>query len=293
MAQETYLVIGGEGFLGSRLAWALKAADRNVIRTLLDPGAVTAPDLHLDFSGSVESWKIPKGVDTAFFFSAVTSLDECRKNPEETRKINVENTILLARRLAEQGIFVIFPSSNLVFDGTEPFKEPDDPVKPCTEYGRQKAETEQALLELGDMCAIVRFTKIIDEETPLISRWCNDLVNGREIRPFSDMVLSPVPLELAVAVMLELAAVKMSGIWQVSGVQDISYEELAFHLAKRLRADPGLVRPVKAADSGMQFECIPRHTTLDCSRLGEVTDCYPPDPFDTIDFVCGFTDDQR
>ncbi len=56
-----------------------------------------------------------------------------------------DKTSLLIKRLVAVGIFVVFISSNAVFDGTIPFVRADQPVNPKTAYGRQKAAAEEAL----------------------------------------------------------------------------------------------------------------------------------------------------
>ena len=143
-----------------------------------------------------------------------------------------------------------------------------------TEYGRQKAEAEAALLApyaplasgapgaSGGDVLVVRLTKVI---TPgdLFDQWRKDLLAGKTIRPFSDMPVAPVSLEAAAAVLAELAATGASGIRHVSAPRDISYAEAARRLAERLGVSPDLVRPQTVAESGIALEHAPR-----CASLG-------------------------
>jgi dTDP-4-dehydrorhamnose reductase len=69
---------------------------------------------------------------------------------------------------------------------------------------------------------------------------------------------------------------RFSGIFQVSGDRDISYADLARHLARRLEADPDLVQPTTSVAAGVEMEHLPRHTTLDASRLQESFGLGPP-----------------
>src|SRR4029077_13292605 len=106
--------------------------------------------LPLDLSQPPESWPALPECRAAVFCAAMTNLEQCRRDPAESRRINVVQTLHLARRLAEQNCFVVFISTNLVFDGAKPFRRQDDPTCPRTEYGRQKAEVEAALAGLGE-----------------------------------------------------------------------------------------------------------------------------------------------
>jgi xanthine dehydrogenase small subunit len=56
---------------------------------------------------------------------------------------------VLARRLLSLGAFVVFTSTNLVFDGEQAHYATCATPHPTSEYGRQKAEAERALLALG------------------------------------------------------------------------------------------------------------------------------------------------
>jgi len=65
----------------------------------------------------------------------------------------------VTERLQVQGSFVIFLSSNQVFDGTTPYRHSDEAVCPLNEYGRQKAAFENWLLGRSKPAAILRLTK--------------------------------------------------------------------------------------------------------------------------------------
>jgi len=156
-------------------------------------------------------------------------------------------------------------------------------VCPRTEYGRQKVLVEQELRTFGQAAAVVRFTKILSPETPLIRGWIDALRAGREIRPFSDMVMAPVTHEFAVEVLKRIAEDHLSGVFQVSGLQDVSYAEVARYLAHRLGASPALVAPVPAAARGIAAEAVPAHTTLDVTRLRCALGMEPPEMWRVID----------
>lgn len=282
-AAGPYLVVGVDGMLGGALRAALEATGAPTLGTALQPDAPTPGCLRLDLAESVARWPIPDAVSTAFLGAAITSLEACRADPAWTRRINVEGTVRLARLLLDQGAFVIFPSTNLVFDGSASFRRADERPNPQTEYGRQKAEVEAALLVQGRRVAVVRFTKVLAPRLRLLSGWRAALRAGAPVHPFHDMVMSPVPLTFVTQVLLSVAAQQTAGILQVSGAEDVTYAQAARRLADRLGAAPDLVQPISARDAGLPPEWTPPHTTLDTSRLCGDLGLSAPDPWAALD----------
>lgn len=291
MNQTCYLVIGGEGFLGESIVTNLRMLGKSVITTLLNTQNEQEPCIYLDLSTDITFWEVPKNVEVAFFCSAITSIDECRLHSEESKMINVDNTIALSSKLVREGASIIFPSTNLVFDGRMPNMKIDDPVCPCTEYGRQKAAAESGLMSLGQNVAIVRFTKIFGPQTPFIRNWIKQLKDRKVIHPFSDMFLSPVSIDFALKVLIEVADRKSFGIWHVSANEDITYENLARHLARKIGVSQQYVQPTTVNGSGLEFESIPKHTTLDTSRIENELGFIVPKALDAIDSLFGLEHD--
>ena len=82
--------------------------------------------------------------------------DVSEKDPEGTHRLNVEATAELARWSAQRGAFLIYISTDYVFDGTLPPYRPDDPPHPINAYGKSKLAGEQAVQAAGGSAAILR-----------------------------------------------------------------------------------------------------------------------------------------
>jgi len=253
--RHNWLIVGADGGIGSALAQRLPDATRTTRR------AASGNALSLDLAADPEAWQLPDSVSAAFLTAARCSIDDCRSYPVETRLVNVERTVRLAEELTARGTFVVLLSTNQVFDGSVPFRKAGDVTCPITEYGRQKADVERAILGLGG--AVVRLTKVFAGIPPLLRTWAESIRDGRAIEPFADMVFSPVPMATVVEALVACGERREPGIVQVSGDCDISYAEAAMRLASRLGASSGLVRPASAAARGIDPASIPRHTTLD------------------------------
>ncbi len=264
MRHGRHLVIGAGGTLGSALLRTLRAQGDDALGVFRRADA-DCP--RLDLSKDPERWPIPEGLACAYLCAAVTSTDACRRHPAATRLVNVEQTLRLAERLLTAGCFVVFPSTNLVFDGATPRCPADAPPSPRLEYGRQKAEAEARLLALGGGVAVLRLSKVLAPGMPLLSKWAQDLSHGHPVAPFLDMVMSPLPLALAVEAMLGVAQAPAGGLWQLSASEDMSYARAAQIVARRVGAPQALVRPVRWRDAQPDLEHVPAHTTLDSSRF--------------------------
>jgi dTDP-4-dehydrorhamnose reductase len=275
---ESMLVIGADGMLGRAVAARLVRDGYNVIGTSRNdsPGMIV-----LDLAREAAQWT-PPPANVAFLCAAITSQETCRQQSAASRAVNVDATFALAEKLVRQGTHVIYPSTNMVLSGDRPKQTADEPYAPRTEYARQKAFVENCLRHLPGTC-VVRLTKVFGRGTPLLRGWCESLLAGQKIRPFADMPIAPVPLDFVVRILVSISAARATGIVQVSAAEDISYAAAARFVAKRLGAAEELVQPVTVAESGLPIEYVPRHTTLDISRLRTEFGFKPPCPRDAIE----------
>jgi len=283
---NTSLVVGADGQIGRALLAELAAGGDHVIGTSRrdppQPGRI-----YLNLAAEPAEWKLPASVATAYLCAAVTSQQACRQDPSGSRRVNVERTVELARMLIAEGALVVFLSTNLVYDGSVAFRRAEDPPCPLTEYGRQKAEVERQLLAYGDRAAVVRLTKVFSQPTALLAGWRAALEKGDTIRPFSDMVMAPVPLPFVVRALAQIGRVRRSRMFQISGNRDVTYAEAARYLAGRLGVDPKLVQPVQSIHASSTLDPLPAHTTLDTSRLRAELRLEPPDVWQAIDYAVG------
>ncbi len=262
---DRLLVVGARGTLGGALVSAARARGVEVHATTRS-GAGEGVASRLDLTMDADTWPIPEGLRAAVLCGAVTRLESCRADPAGSRVVNVAGTLALARRLIDRGVFVVFPSTNLVLAGDQPQASPQSPRAPHTEYGRQKAEVEAALESFGDRVAVVRLTKVVHAAWPLVAGWVAALRGGSVITPFEDMTCAPVLLDEATDGLLTLATRRLTGLWQFSGPTDLSYAELARAVAGVLGVAASLVQPASGNAASGGAEAVPAFTSLDAAR---------------------------
>ncbi len=280
--RQKYFIAGIDSHIGKALRNYLLHKGHKIVGSTRRKEILTGDITFLDLSKNILGWNPPDGCSTGIISAAVTSLDACQINPNQSFQINVTGTVNLAKKILDAGMHLIFLSTNWVFDGSVPFQKTCDPVCPKIMYGIEKAEAEKAILKLGDNVTIVRLTKILTPKSSLISGWTNALVNGEAIYPFTDMKLAPITMDFAVACLGAIIKTPYSGIVHVSGDKDITYEQVARYIAQSINADEDLIQPVP---SGMCPIFVPENTTLDASDLTYSYGLYPQDVWQTIDGV--------
>lgn len=181
--------------------------------------------------------------------------DVSEKDPAGTRRLNVGATAALARWAAERGAFVIYISSDYVFDGTTPPYAPESPTHPVNAYGQSKLDGERAVLTAGCDAASLRVPILYGEvesldESP-VTVLAKNMLNAR---PGERLAMehwatryptntSDVAVVLRQMVERRLADRGFKGIFHWSGSEPMTKYEMALAFAPLLGFDPARLVP--------------------------------------------------
>lgn len=279
------LIVGGDCLIGEAFVRAAAEKGDTVIATTRRRETVGNNRVYLDLADDAVAETALPTVDVAFFCAAVSGFALCRADPAYARRVNVQGTGKLVRRLVSEGTYCVLLSSTAVFDFQTPYVAAETPVRPLTMHGRIKAEAEQIFLELGPSASVLRLTKVITPRARLFADWIATLQEGGKISAFSDLHIAPLRLDHATTAMAAVARDRGSGIYQLSGARDLSYLEIASHIGKMIGVSPGQIRPERALGCGLLEAEVARYTTLESSRLQALTGQMPPDPYEVIESV--------
>jgi dTDP-4-dehydrorhamnose reductase len=246
------LIIGSSGLVAPALAAKFKAMGWVVNATSRRAGAAIVFDL------AKPDYSVLPSADAVVLLAGETSLSRCEGDPVAARTVNLETPAAIAKRYAKEGALVLMLSTNLVFDGEQPFAAPDARRNPRCEYGRLKLALEDVLLDIEGPGAVLRITKIAESLVALLTRWRGELAKGKPISPFIDMVCAPISLARVVEIVAYITEGNHRGIFQHSGEADLNYAEVAAMLCRQTDLAETLVQPVKATGA----VTLPRHTTL-------------------------------
>lgn len=267
------LVVGAEGELGSAAVRHFAGQGITVFGT---SRRRRNEHVYLDLTVP-QGWEVLPEVDAAIISAGMTSIAGCAQDPAASMQVNVRGTVSLAWKLAAQGVFVLYLSSNQVFDGAIARRQRDSVACPVSEYGRHKALAEAGMRSLVDrgMGAILRLTKVMTPNMPVVEGWRRDLRAGKHIGPFCNLPLAPVTVGFALETMENILAERLAGVFHASSAEDSSYLALAQVVAAQEGVDPSLIRPVEATAGSIGFDMLPRYSSLDMQLEAEEFDLQP------------------
>lgn len=263
---RTLLIVGGDSKIGMAIGAKASRGDFVVIATTRR----SEPDGKRPFFDLAEpsSWSLP-ATDGAVLAAAITSIEACRRDVQGTARLNVENTIELGRRIVGQGAYILYLSTNQVFDGCVANVPSDASYAPVSEYGRQKAAAEVGLRALGAGVGVLRLGKVLDSRPGLFMTWHERLQNHETVSAFADMTIAPVTLDQCVQTSISMLKSKYSGIVQLSGNRDIAYSDIAKQLADKMDRPQSLVLAGSVEDADPPVSA-PVNTTMDATALIEL-----------------------
>jgi len=136
------LIIGGSGFLGSRLAEVLdESCNSTYYKNMIFPNQFK---LDLGNKRSIQKCLDKTKPDVVIHCGGLTSTDFCEANQDLATRINVSGTQELIKSFDGK---VIYFSTDYVFDGeSAPYNE-NSQTNPINHYGKTKLDAEKAVLE--------------------------------------------------------------------------------------------------------------------------------------------------
>jgi hypothetical protein len=147
-----------------------------------------------------------------------------------------------------------------------PFRAAADAPDGATAYGRSKALAEAGLRAIDPAAAILRLTRVFVPGEPLLAGWAERLRAGRAGRGVRRHGRRAGPRRSRRRGAARDRARAARGIRQLSARREVTYVEIARHIATRVGASPELVSPVAAATRGIGPGEAPRHASLACER---------------------------
>lgn len=249
---ERVLVIGGTGLVGNALVRAWKERG----------SSVAAATYHCHSSGGflqLDMQDAPRVVAILSEYrpslvavpAANPHVDYCELHPEETRRVNVEGTLNVARACRTIGARMVFYSSDYVFDGIQGSYTEEDAPCPMNEYGRQKAATEAGVLAQDSRNLVIRTSGAYGwqwEPKNFVLQIRRNLSAGGTMHVASDLRYNPTYAENLAEITVALAATGSSGIFHVVGAETIFRYDFAVRVAKAFGLDAGLLRPTLSAE---------------------------------------------
>lgn len=201
--------------------------------------------------------------------ASITGVDFCEKNRDLAWQVNTEGPKEVAVLAKKAGAFLVFYSSDYVFDGNNgPYSEEDTP-RPINIYGQAKLEAETIIRKELKNYLIIRTCSIYgydrDGLNYAMQVW-RALNEKKTVRAVNDQYGTPTYVEDLSSITLRLINAGRSGIYNVVGPDYINRVEFADTIAGQFGLDKGLIVPI-GTDELMQAAKRPEKGGLRTDKL--------------------------
>ena len=259
-------ITGGGGLLGSRLAERALEEGHDVFSGYNNSIPVRGEPIKLEMA--VDN-SIYKAMDQAqpeivFHTAALTDVDRCETEKDLACCINARGTKVLAEAARKMGAFLVYISTDYVFDGKQGLYKEEDAPNPINHYGHTKLLGEKYADCVARTCVIYG-SKPASGKINFALWILENLHKGEEIRIVTDQYVSPT-LNTNLAVMLLGAGErKLEGTNHLAGATRISRYDFARRLADVFELDSSLIIEAKMNDMNWKAR-RPMDSSMDISK---------------------------
>ncbi|MEM0027842.1 MAG: dTDP-4-dehydrorhamnose reductase [Ignisphaera sp.] len=279
------LVTGGTGLLGYNLVRVLNSLNYAVYATYYghEPPMIDNVKwlkMNLENASEIANVLNLAKPDVVVHTAAYTDVDGCEINKERAFNVNYIATRVLAHYVAKHNMFLIYISTDYVFDGEKGLYKEDDIPNPINYYGLTKLLGEIAVASALDekQYLVVRVSGLYGYSPTGKKNFgvnaLEKLLRGEEVMAFADQHLSPTYVYFLSERIAKAIEKKVYGVIHIAG-QRMSRLEFATLLAKVLGAKEKLIKPA----SIKQFEFAakrPKDSSLDTSYAKSIGLEMPP-----------------
>ncbi|MEM1983623.1 MAG: dTDP-4-dehydrorhamnose reductase [Ignisphaera sp.] len=269
------LLTGATGLLGYNLLNLLIGKGYEIVathrKTFVKVGVDNVKWVNIDLENEQEVANVVKDIrpDIVIHAAAYTDVDGCEVYKEKAFKTNYLATKAIAHSASRLGSFIIYVSTDYVFDGEKGMYKESDIPNPVNFYGLTKLLGEIAVLDMFSKSSLVVRTSGLYGYSPTGKKnfginTLEKLLRSEEVHAFYDQYLSPTYVDALAKRIIEALEKRITGIIHIAG-ERLSRYEFAMILAKALNVDEVLVKPVSMRDVRLVAK-RPRDSSLDTSE---------------------------
>lgn len=250
------LITGATGLLGRPVLRACRdVSGWTVTGTAFRRAAAGLERVDLSQPETIPAFLDRLAPDVIIHSAAERRPDVSEKDPAGTQRLNVGATAALAQWAAARGAFLIYISSDYVFDGTQPPYTPESPTRPVNAYGQSKLDGERVIRAAGGDTALLRVPILYGEveelgESP-VTVLAKNMLNAR---PGERLAMEhwatryptytpDVAVVLRQMVERRLADRRFGGVFHWSGSEPMTKYDMALAFAPLLGFDPARLVP--------------------------------------------------
>lgn len=261
-SRKRMLVTGASGFLGSRVV--------SYYRERCDVYGPGHGELDITERESVERVFERIRPDFVVHCAAVSDVMACEKDPEGSRRINVDGSRNIARASRQCGAKCLIASSDQVYFGSRVLEDhrEEEILQPWNVYGREKLQAESECLDADSGCVLLRLSwmydvrRIREGEHGDFFRILAAALETREALEYPVHDRRGITDINEVVQNLEKAFSLTGGIYNFGSPNDANMYETVRELFMSLEWDPAMLKKNREL-----YAAEPRNLSMDISRL--------------------------
>ncbi len=260
------LITGASGFLGQKL-FTTFSKKFEVIGTGFSK-THTFEKLDITKPGQVNHFFEQNKFDLVIHAAALTNVDWCEQNKEETFLVNVSGTENIAKACKKHNSKLFLISTDFVYPGNKQEKyDENSETKAVNVYGQSKLEAEKTVLQLEIESLISRVTVLYGfnsaNDKLTFPTWVlKTLRENKDVKVINDQFSNPTLIDDIANALLSLHERRSAGVYNMTGSNCISKFEFARQIAKTFDLDDKRIIPCNFNETRQAAE---RPKYVDCS----------------------------
>lgn len=275
------LVTGASGLLGSKLTELATKKNFQVYSAYYQNTPQQGTPIQFDISKKTSTEKAFNEIkpDIVVHAAALTHVDRCEIKKELAWKINVQGTENIAKSCRRYRTYLVYVSTDYVFNGEKGnYRETDLPA-PINHYGTTKLKGEEHVQSLAPDACIAR-TSVVYGSIPATGKtnfalWLLDkLRRNEEVKIVTDQTNSPTLNTNLANMILKIVERRLTGIYHLAGATALSRYDFAKALAEEFNLNTQLVKPATSKEIAWVAK-RPRNSSLNVAKATQTLGSKP------------------
>ena len=273
MVKLKFLVTGSAGLVGQQVVKDLSKSNQ-VFSCYNESKPEYGDSVKMDLKNyeMVSSILTEIKPDVVIHLGAMTGVDLCEKEKTSASEINTKATEIIAKECSKLNSFLVYVSTDYVFDGNFGMYKEDDVANPLGFYGKSKLEGEKAVQNFSTNWCIARTSTPfgLHPTKKSFPIWViENLQKQKQIDVLIDQFTSPTYVPNLSRRRIERAERRSTGIIHAAGASKISRYQMASMVSDKLNLDGTLLKQISM--NKMKWVAQrPKDSSLDVSRASSI-----------------------
>ena len=273
MVKLKFLVTGSAGLIGRQIVKDL--SETHEVFSCYDkskPEYGNAVKMDLLNHEMISNVLLETEPDVVIHLGAMTGVDLCEKEESMAFDVNTKSTQIIAQQCSILNTFLVYVSTDYVFDGNSGMYYEDSIPNPLSIYGKSKLEGEKAVQNFSTNWCIARTSTPfgLHPTKKSFPMWViENLQKQKQIDVLIDQFTSPTYIPNLSRMLIEISERRITGIIHAAGASKISRYQMASMVSDKLNLDGTLLKQISM--NKMKWVAQrPKDSSLDVSRASSI-----------------------